>query len=260
LDSTREPATADTGLLPGMQCASARLPTGLCLTEFRGPELKRLLSQDLPSCRVTVRVEEGQTLSGVARASGTTVGALLEANRRKRYEDVYPGERLVIHRRAVGALAEPWNEAEESAGCLDMIADFPWTFALLPVFTISDTGEIRSDEKLSMLAPGLRGTLDGNLAPIRPSGHRREEEDGQSPQSCQSPYPLHTIFGCRPQSESLPRRARRGSGGAREFILFFLDLQRLPMEPWPGSKAAEPGWLPMPARSPEKRLWRAWQV
>lgn len=87
-----------------------------------------------------------------------------------------------------------------------------------------------------------------------------EEEDGQSPQSCQSPYPLHTIFGCRPQSESLPRRARRGSGGAREFILFFLDLQRLPMEPWPGSKAAEPGWLPMPARSPEKRLWRAWQV
>ncbi len=39
-----------------------------------GPELKRLLSQDLPSCRVTVRVEEGQTLSGVARCHTQTGG------------------------------------------------------------------------------------------------------------------------------------------------------------------------------------------
>jgi LysM repeat protein len=177
-----------------------------------GPELKRLLSQDLPSCRVTVRVEEGQTLSGVARASGTTVGALLEANRRKRYEDVYPGERLVIHRRAVGALVEPCNEAEESAGCFDMIADFPWTFALLPVFTISDTGEIRSDEKLSMLAPGLRGTSDGNLAPIRPSGHRRGRR-GRA-ESPVLPVSLSTAHDLRVQT-SVRESAAAGAEGLR---------------------------------------------
>ncbi|MDD4337250.1 MAG: peptidoglycan-binding protein [Firmicutes bacterium] len=140
-----------------------------------GPELKRLLSQGLPSCRVTVHVEEGQTLRGVARAWGTTVEALLEANRRKRYEDVYAGERLVIHRRALGALVEPWDEAEECAGYLDMTDELPWTLVLLPMFSIGETGEIHSDGRLSLLAPGYRQTANGNLASIPTSRNKREK-------------------------------------------------------------------------------------
>lgn len=144
-----------------------------------GPELKRLLSQDLPSCRVTTRVREGQTLSGVARALGTTVEALLEGNRRKRYEDVYPGETLIIHRRAAGVFIEPWDKLDECVSHLDVASDFPWTFALLPMFSIAGTGEILSDSRALLPLPGLAGSAKDDLVPMGASGRIADRGHGR---------------------------------------------------------------------------------
>ncbi|MCR4426074.1 MAG: peptidoglycan-binding protein [Firmicutes bacterium] len=77
----------------------------LSVDGIAGPEVARLLSQDLPNLRMAVCAGEGDSLSSIARTRGTTVEAIIEANARKRFERVYTGERLAIHRRAAIAIA-----------------------------------------------------------------------------------------------------------------------------------------------------------
>lgn len=160
-----------------------------------GPEIKRLLSQDLPSCRVTVRAVEGQSLSGVARALGTTVEALVEGNRRKRYEDVFPGERLMVHKRAVGAFMYPLAGAEGGTVDLDITFELPWTFALFPMFAIADTGEVRSVMSPSPLAVGLTERENGRVDSIRVSRSLRGRKQGAEPLAIPVAKKSHADYG-----------------------------------------------------------------
>lgn len=88
-----------------------------------GPEIRRLVTQRLPAFRVTTRARAGQSLQGVARELNTTAEAIIEGNRRKRYEDVFPGEQLVVHRRAAAVLDGGELRGPE------------WTFVARPIQT-----------------------------------------------------------------------------------------------------------------------------
>lgn len=94
---------------------------GLIVDGVPGPALKRLISLRLPAFRVTASARRGQSLQSFAREHETTVEAVIEGNRRKRYEDVFPGEQLVVHRRAAAALG-----GGEGRG-------LRWTFAARPM-------------------------------------------------------------------------------------------------------------------------------
>ncbi len=80
------------------------------------PEIRRLLSLGLPAFRVTTRARTGQSLQSIARELDTTVEAVVEGNRRKRHEDVFTGEQLVVHRRAAAAL-DVDIDLDDQAGC-----------------------------------------------------------------------------------------------------------------------------------------------
>mgnify|MGYP001157944850 CR=1 FL=1 len=101
----------DPGPCDGMYGPLTRNAARKCRAAYRlgasgalGPELGRLIRLRLPAFRVTTRARVGQSLRGVAGELNTTVQAIIEGNRRKRYEDVFPGEQLVVHRRAALAL------------------------------------------------------------------------------------------------------------------------------------------------------------
>ena len=101
----------DPGPCDGMYGPLTRNAARKCRAAYRlgasgalGPELGRLIRLRLPAFRVTTRARVGQSLIGVAGELNTTVQAIIEGNRRKRYEDVFPGEQLVVHRRAALAL------------------------------------------------------------------------------------------------------------------------------------------------------------
>jgi len=108
----------DPGPCDGMYGPLTRDAVRKCQAAYRlgtggvpGPELKRLMNLRLPASRITVRARAGQSLQAIARELGTTVEAIIEGNRRKRYEDVFAGEQLVVHRRVAAAL-----DAGESRG------------------------------------------------------------------------------------------------------------------------------------------------
>ncbi len=101
----------DPGPCDGMYGPLTRDAVRKCQAAYRlgvsgvpGPEIRRLVTRRLSAFRVTTRARAGQSLQGVARELNTTVEAIVEGNRRKRYEDVFPGEQLFVHRRAAAVL------------------------------------------------------------------------------------------------------------------------------------------------------------
>lgn len=101
----------DPGPCDGMYGPLTRDAIQKCQVAYRlggspapGSEIRRLVSLNLPAFRVTTRARAGQSLRAIATELNTTVEAVVEGNRRKRYEDVFPGEQLVVHRRAAAAL------------------------------------------------------------------------------------------------------------------------------------------------------------
>ena len=97
----------DPGPCDGIYGPLTRDAVRKCLVAYRlgasgalGPELGRLIRLRLPAFRITTRACVGQSLKGVARELNTTVEAIIEGNRRKRHEEVFPGEQLIVHRRA----------------------------------------------------------------------------------------------------------------------------------------------------------------
>lgn len=106
---------------------------GLLVDGVPGLEIRRLVSLRLPAFRVTARARAGQSLRGLASEIDTTVDAIIEGNRRKRYEDVFPGEQLVVHRRAVAAL-----DGDEARGSR-------WTFVARPMGALAFTGVVESE-------------------------------------------------------------------------------------------------------------------
>lgn len=101
----------DPGPCDGMYGPLTRDAVRKCRAAYRlgasgalSPEVGRLIRLRLPAFRVTTRACVGQSLKGVARDLDTTVEAIIEGNRRKRHEEVFPGEQLVVHRRAVAVL------------------------------------------------------------------------------------------------------------------------------------------------------------
>ena len=113
----------DPGPCDGMYGPLTRDAVRKCRAAYRlgasgalGTELGRLIRLRLPAFRVTTRACVGQSLKAVARELNTTVEAIIEGNRRKRREEVFPGEQLVVHRRAALVL-----DGGESRG-------LKWTF------------------------------------------------------------------------------------------------------------------------------------
>ena len=100
---------------------------GLGVNGVPGPEIRRLVTQRLPAFRITTRARAGQSLQAVARELDTTVEAIIEGNRRKRYEDVFPGEQLVVHKRAAAALDGGGTRGPE------------WTFVVRPIQAAAST-------------------------------------------------------------------------------------------------------------------------
>ena len=65
------------------------------------PETLRLLRTELPRCRRLVCVGQHSSLVGLAAEVGVMSHALVEANRHKARDPVYPDEKLTVYRRAV---------------------------------------------------------------------------------------------------------------------------------------------------------------
>ena len=101
----------DPGPCDGMYGPLTRDAVRKCQAAYRlgatgapGAEIKRLLGLRLPAFRTTICARAGQSLQALARESGTTAEAIVEGNRRKRYEEVFAGEQLIVHRRAAAVL------------------------------------------------------------------------------------------------------------------------------------------------------------
>ncbi len=132
-----------------------------------GPELGRLIRLRLPAFRITTRACVGQSLKGVARELNTTVEAIIEGNRRKRHEEVFPGEQLIVHRRAALVLdggesrGLEWTfvarQMEAAASVAADASDAGRCFGLVSVPT--SRREATSDLIRQASQAGLRGIL-----------------------------------------------------------------------------------------------------
>ncbi len=130
----------DPGPCDGMYGPLTRDAVRKCRAAYRlgasgalGPELGRLIRMRLPAFRVTTRACVGQSLKGVAGELNTTAQAIIEGNRRKRYEEVFPGEQLIVHRRAAAVL-----DGGELCG-------LKWTFVARQMQTAAPTTAAAAD-------------------------------------------------------------------------------------------------------------------
>jgi len=124
-----------------------------------GPELRKLMTLRLPAFRVTTRACVGQSLKGVARDLNTTVEAIIEGNRRKRYEEVFPGEQLVVNRRAAAVL-----DGGESRGP-------KWTFVARQMPTAAPVADTAAATAAASNAPRCFGIMSV------PTGRREAAAD-----------------------------------------------------------------------------------
>lgn len=98
-----DPGPVDGAMGPLTQLALARFQRAYRLRAdgCMSPETLRLLRTELPRCRRLVCVGQHSSLVGLAAEVGVMSHALVEANRHKARDPVYPDEKLTVYRRAV---------------------------------------------------------------------------------------------------------------------------------------------------------------